>query len=86
MTGMSYYRALLLEEAGRPDLAALAEAGQRQSTVNGVGLLHVLRARRAHRNGEAATARKLARQIVDAWSDTDADVPVVVEMRALLEK
>ncbi|MBW2526333.1 MAG: hypothetical protein JRI23_19290, partial [Deltaproteobacteria bacterium] len=45
---------------------------------------HAREARRAAARGDAAMARKLARQCIDAWADADVKIAAVDEMRELL--
>jgi eukaryotic-like serine/threonine-protein kinase len=55
-------------------------------TLGGATLAHVRAARRAVQRGDRATARRLAQQVIDAWSNADETVPAVAEMRAVLAR
>jgi hypothetical protein len=73
------------ERAGYPELAEQVDAAERARAgeFNGATLAHVRAARRAARRGDAALARTLAKQVIDAWSVADEVVPAVAEMRRL---
>jgi predicted Ser/Thr protein kinase len=66
--------------AEKIDATALAQPG----AYNGVDLAWVRAARRAAKRGDAALARKLAQQVVEAWQFADEVPPAVGEMRKLL--
>jgi hypothetical protein len=44
----------------------------------------VREAHRAHRRGDLKEARRLAQQVIDAWSVADEELPAVQDMRRLL--
>ncbi|WP_206079565.1 serine/threonine-protein kinase [Polyangium spumosum] len=75
------------ERMGENELVARLEAAiaDRSSELNGASLARVRAARRAARRGENDRARQLAQQVLDAWSVADETVPVVAEMRRLVE-
>lgn len=64
----------------RIDEAEMARANE----FNGATLAHVRASRRALDAGDTARARVLARQVVDAWSVADDDVPVLRKLREAL--
>ena len=80
---------IALDASGDTDLAERLDAqsiAQDLGDYHGASMAHVRSARRAAARGNRDTARKLARQVVDAWSVADVPVPAVAEMRALLAK
>jgi hypothetical protein len=80
--------AMALERVGDDDLVAKVDAPtlSKPGRFNGVELAWVRAARRAERQGDKETAKKLARQVVDAWSVADIEVPAVAEMRKLIAR
>jgi hypothetical protein len=88
---LDYFRdplAIALEKTGQDDLVEKADAPTltHPGRFNGVELAWVRAARRAERRGDKATARKLAQQVIDAWSVADVEVPAVAEMRKLVAR
>jgi len=81
-------RARLLAKVGRDDLAAKIDREMPigHGAFHGASLADPRRALRADRKGDHDMARKLANKVIKAWSDADADVPAVAEMRKLLER
>ena len=53
---------------------------------NGAELVHVRKALRAERSGDKEMARKLARQVTDAWAVADERPPALDQMRKLLDR
>jgi hypothetical protein len=80
--------AVAFERTGEPDLAERVDKPTLAATgsFNGVDLAWVRAAKRAEKRGDRETARKLAEQVVEAWSTADEAVPAVAEMRALLAR
>ena len=74
------------ERAGQPELAERVDRWMLANPggFNGANLAHVRAARRAAARGDREEARRLARQVVDAWAASDPPVQVVAEMRTLL--
>jgi tRNA A-37 threonylcarbamoyl transferase component Bud32 len=70
------------ELADRLDAPIVTTIGK----YNGVELAHVRAARRAEKRGDKERARKLAQQVIDAWSVADEVVPAVAEMRKLVAR
>jgi tRNA A-37 threonylcarbamoyl transferase component Bud32 len=68
---------VLAEQVDRAEMSRAPE-------FNGATLAHVRTARRAQRHGDFAVARTLAKQVVDAWSVADEEVPAATDMRQLL--
>jgi hypothetical protein len=77
---IAFERAGDLELAERLDAPIVAKGGR----YNGIELAHVRAAWRAEKRGDKELAKKLAQQVIDAWSVADEEVPAVVEMRKLL--
>jgi len=80
--------AIAFEKLGQDDLVAKVDAPTlaRTGRFNGVELAWVRAARRAERQGDKDTAKKLAHQVIDAWSIADVEVPAVAEMRKLVAR
>jgi hypothetical protein len=76
------------DRAGDPETAEKLDEAARSlaAETNGASMAHVLSARRAMARGDKVKAKKLAQEVVDAWSVADAPVPAVGEMKALLKK
>jgi hypothetical protein len=77
------------DAAGDPDFAErldLKNIEEVNGDFHGASLAHVRSARRAAARGDKDRARKLAQQVIDAWSVADMPVPAVAEMKALLVK
>jgi hypothetical protein len=74
------------DRTGAHDLAARvdAEVMLRAPDLHGATLGHVREAHRAHRRGDLKEARRLAQQVIDAWSVADEELPAVQDMRRLL--
>jgi hypothetical protein len=74
------------ERTGAADLAEQVdqEVMKRAGEFNGATLGHVRSARRALARGDRKTARRLAEQVVQAWSVADEPPPALAEMRQLL--
>jgi tRNA A-37 threonylcarbamoyl transferase component Bud32 len=81
-------RARLLAAAGRDDLAEQVDRNipVGHGVIHGASFIDVRQAQRAEKRGDHAEARKLAQKVVDAWSDADADVPAVTQMRELIDR
>ncbi|HEX3480595.1 MAG TPA: protein kinase [Kofleriaceae bacterium] len=76
----------VFDGTGAPDLAARvdAEVMQRAPEFHGATLGHVRQAHRAQQRGDLEEARRLARQVIDAWSVADEELPAVQDMRRLI--
>jgi hypothetical protein len=75
------------EAVGEGDLAARLDARKMAfAYLGGVSEAAPREARRALARGDRATAKDLARRVVDAWSVADATVPAVADMQALLRQ
>ena len=76
------------ERTGAADLAEQVdqEVMKRAGELNGATLGHVRSARRALARGDRKTARRLAEQVVKAWSVADEPPPALAEMRQLLAR
>jgi len=74
--------------AGDDNLASSVdrEVMKRKAEFHGATLGHVREAHRAHQRGDLAEARRLAHQVVDAWSHADQELPAVQDMLQLLDK
>lgn len=59
---------------------------ERFHLFGGVGRRNVRAARHAAARGDIKRARELAREIVDAWSRADMEIPAITEMRAILAR
>jgi hypothetical protein len=80
-------RAVLLDNAGESELAdPLYEIWDARWHFGGALLGDARRARRAEKQKDVKTARALAAKIVGAWGNADVELPVVREMRAMLER
>jgi hypothetical protein len=78
--------AKVFDETGAPDLAEQVDQQvmKRAGEFHGATLGHVRAARRAQRRGDVERARRLAEQVVQAWSRAEDEPPAVAEMRQLL--
>ncbi len=79
--------ALLLDEIGDDEFGARVDASMLALTpkeVAGISMALPRMARRAMRQGHRDEAKKLAQQVIDAWSLLDAPSPQVAEMRAIV--
>ena len=56
------------------------------AVFRGISAAHPRIARRAFAKGDKARAREFAQQVVDAWGVADVKLPVVDEMRTILDK
>lgn len=75
------------DAAGEPELGDECAQLQRVwSIYRGLSPVHARGAERAEHAGDAEGARRMAREVIDAWSVADAPVPAVARMRALLER
>lgn len=52
---------------------------------NGATMAVVREARRAAARGDKDKARELAQRVVEAWGEADAEVPLLAEMRAIVD-
>jgi serine/threonine-protein kinase len=80
--------AIAFDHAGDPVNASRIDARYvaHGATYNGAEPAHAREALRAEKRGDVATARSLAKKVIDAWSVVDMDVPAVKEMRALVAR
>ena len=81
-------RAQLLTKVGRDDLAAPLERLEPTTmslSLNGARYIDVQRAQRLALDGKVDEARALAREIVEAWTLGDAEVPALEVLRPLVE-
>jgi hypothetical protein len=78
----------VFEQTGAPELAEQVddEVMKRAGEFHGATLGHVRAAQRAHRRGDLERARRLATEVVQAWSRADDEPPAVGAMRQLLAK
>jgi hypothetical protein len=78
----------VFDEAGDVELAAKLDAPRLASSreYGGIHPAFAREARRAAARGDAETARKLARRVIEAWGAADIPIPAVAEMRALLAR
>ena len=75
------------ERSGDEDNAARIDARYlHDGAFNGAEPAHVREALRAEKRGDVATARAMAKKVIDAWSVADMDVPAVAEMRKLVAR
>jgi serine/threonine protein kinase len=76
----------VFEQTGAPELAEQVddEVMKRAAEFHGATLGHVRAAQRAQRRGDVERARRLATEVVQAWSRADDEVPAVAAMRQLL--
>jgi tetratricopeptide (TPR) repeat protein len=76
------------ERTGETDMAARVEdaASESAQRFNGASLGTVRAARRAAKQGKREEAKKLAQQVIDAWSVADELPPAVDEMKRLLSR
>jgi tRNA A-37 threonylcarbamoyl transferase component Bud32 len=74
------------EAVGDDNLASRVdrEVMQRAPDFHGATLGHVREAHRAQRRGDLKEARRLAQQVIDAWSVADEELPAVQDMQRLL--
>jgi hypothetical protein len=80
--------AIAFDKVGETALAEQVDAPYVQygGEFRGVNLAHVRAARRAEKRGDKETARRLAQQVIDAWSVADEEVPAVADMRKLVAR
>ena len=79
--------ATAFERGGDPENAErIDERFLKQKRFNGAEPAHVREALRAEKRGDFDKARALAKQVIDAWSVADTDVPAVAEMRKLVAR
>ncbi len=77
----------VFDEAGEPELAEKLDdnmiAQRGNHIVKGFGPQDLRKARRAWKRGDKAKARAIAKQLVDAWSGLDTEVPCMDELRKM---
>jgi len=75
------------EKAGEPELAKMLDESQIAQRVNrvvkGYGMPDLRMARRAWKRGDKAKARAISKQLVEAWSSLDTEVPWLDELRKM---
>jgi serine/threonine-protein kinase len=73
------------DQAGLPDVASqIDKAALDEHGFAGISDAHAREARRAHKRGDDARARALARAFVDACASADVDPPDLPDMKRLL--
>jgi eukaryotic-like serine/threonine-protein kinase len=74
------------DRAGDAATASAIDAPFLQSRgYNGASMAMVREARRAAARGDKDKARELAQRVVEAWGKADAEVPLLAEMRAIVD-